>query len=63
MFWIRLFWLEAIVVPVVFLYLAGSAPTTAPYRTLNLIVWGIALAVGVGGYAVTQWKKRRAARS
>lgn len=39
MFWLRLFWLEALAVPAYMLYLLLSTPAPSPYRMLNLVIW------------------------
>ena len=59
MFWLWLFWIEAIAVPAVFLHLALASPDGAPYRTLNLVIWGVALVGGIGGFGKTRMHRRR----
>ena len=47
MFWLRLFWFEALAVPAYMLYRLLSTPAPSPYRVLNLVVWSSVLIAAV----------------
>jgi uncharacterized membrane protein YsdA (DUF1294 family) len=55
MFWMRVFWLEALTLPIYFLWQIGQAPA-APWRTSNLVLWSAVLLAGLVGFIKTRLK-------
>lgn len=60
MWMLRIFWLEAVAVPVYFLFQLAQLPPGTAYRGLNLTVWTAVLVAAIGGLAWTKLRRRRA---
>jgi hypothetical protein len=59
MFWLRVFWVEAAVLPAIIVGALVLRPADMRYRTLNLLLWSAALVAALAGLA---YSRRRRAR-
>lgn len=58
MLWLRVFWLEAFLVPVFCLWQLAQQPAGAPYRTVNLVLWSAAWVAAVLGLVASRLRRR-----
>jgi hypothetical protein len=56
MFWMRVFWLETLALPIYFLWHFSQAPA-APWRMSNLVLWLAVFLAGLGGLIKTRLNK------
>ena len=63
MFWLRLFWVEAALLPAAGLWWLWGYPAETRYRTTNLVVLSMAVIVGVTGAAYSEWRRARGGTS
>lgn len=61
MWWIKLFWLEMIIFPVVILYFLSGLPHQSPLQTGATVIYLAVFLCAVSGYIYTWNKKRKAA--
>ena len=59
MIWLRLFWIEAVVLPAAGLWVLAGRAAGSPYRLLNLVVLSVALAVGLAGLIYSESRRAR----